>query len=61
MWEQDDDDDGCDECQMIDAGIFNFFLLNILLESRVSEHVHVSSCLKASMWENDALMQIELS
>ncbi len=49
MWEQDDDEDGCDECQMIDAGIFNFFLLNILLESRVSEHVHVSSCLKASM------------
>lgn len=45
MWEQDDDDDdGCDECQMIDAGIFNFFPLNNLLESRVSEHVHVSSC-----------------
>lgn len=44
MWEEDDDDDGCDECQMIDAGIFNPFPLNNLLESRVSEHVHGSSC-----------------
>lgn len=40
----DDDDDGCDESQMIDAGVFNFFPLNNLLESRVSDHVHVSSC-----------------
>ncbi len=44
MWEQDDDDNRCDECQMIDAGEFNFFPLNNLLESRVSEHVHVHSC-----------------
>lgn len=42
--DDDDDDDGCDESQMIDAGVFNFFPLNNLLESRVSDHVHVSSC-----------------
>lgn len=42
--DDDDDGDGSDESQMIDAGVFNFFPLDNMLESRVSEHVHVSSC-----------------